>query len=102
MEKAILEDVLTFVGIVVAMGCFTGILITWLKQRRGKQLPTPELMRRLDEIAERVNRIETAVDSTAIEVERISEGQRFTTRLLADRGNTPVLVDQSATPTNRR
>jgi hypothetical protein len=42
-------------------------------------------MHRLDEIADRVNRIETAVDATAIEVERISEGQRFTTRLLADR-----------------
>jgi hypothetical protein len=102
VEKAILEDVFTFVGIVVAMGCFTGILITWLKQRRGKQLPPPELMRRLDEIAERVNRIETAVDATAIEVERISEGQRFTTRLLAERGTTPALVDQSAGTTNRR
>jgi hypothetical protein len=102
VEKAILEDVFTFVGIVVAMGCFTGILITWLKQRRGKQLPPPELMRRLDEIAERVNRIETAVDATAIEVERISEGQRFTTRLLADRGATPALIDQSVSPTNRR
>ena len=96
MEKAILEDVFTFAAVVVAMGCFTGILITWLKQRRGKQLASPDLMRRLDEIAERVNRIETAVDATAIEVERISEGQRFTTRLLADRAGAPALVDQSS------
>ena len=96
MEKAILEDVFTFVGIIVAMGCFTGILVTWMKSRRGKLLPSPELMRRLDEIADRVNRIETAVDATAIEVERISEGQRFTTRLLADRAGAPALVDHSA------
>ncbi|MEJ7809862.1 MAG: hypothetical protein WKG32_05520 [Gemmatimonadaceae bacterium] len=34
---------------------------------------------------ERLARIENAVDAIAIEVERISEGQRFTTQLLADR-----------------
>jgi len=37
-------------------------------------------------MADHLNRIETAVDSTALEVERIAEGQRFTTRLLAERG----------------
>ena len=34
---------------------------------------------------ERLARIEQAVDAIAVEVERISEGQRFTTRLLSDR-----------------
>jgi hypothetical protein len=33
----------------------------------------------------RLERIEQAVDSIAIEIERISEGQRFTTRLLSER-----------------
>jgi hypothetical protein len=33
----------------------------------------------------RMERIENAVDAIAIEVERISEAQRFTTTLLADR-----------------
>jgi hypothetical protein len=33
----------------------------------------------------RIERIENAVDAIAIEVERISEAQRFTTGLLADR-----------------
>jgi hypothetical protein len=95
VEKAILEDILVFVALVVGMGCFTGILVTWMKSRRGKQLPSPELMQRLNEIADRVNRIETAVDATAIEVERISEGQRFTTRLLADRAGAPARADQA-------
>jgi hypothetical protein len=31
--------------------------------------------------------MEQALDSIAIEVERISEGQRFTTKLLAERNN---------------
>jgi hypothetical protein len=39
----------------------------------------------------RLERIEQAVDAIAVEVERISEGQRFTTKLLADRGATPPL-----------
>lgn len=34
--------------------------------------------------AERLARIEAAVESIAIEVERISEAQRFTTKLLSD------------------
>jgi hypothetical protein len=35
--------------------------------------------------AARLERIEQAIDAIAVEVERISEGQRFTTRLLSDR-----------------
>ena len=34
--------------------------------------------------AERWQRLEQAVDAMAIEIERISEGQRFTTKLLSD------------------
>jgi hypothetical protein len=37
------------------------------------------------EVAARLERIEQAVEAVAIEVERISEGQRFTTKLLSDR-----------------
>jgi hypothetical protein len=33
----------------------------------------------------RIARIEQIVESTSIEIERISEGQRFTTRLLAEK-----------------
>lgn len=40
------------------------------------------------ELSARLERMEQALDSIAIEVERISEGQRFTTKLLAER-NTP-------------
>lgn len=40
------------------------------------------------DVTARLERIEQAVDSVAIEVERISEGQRFTTKLLNDRTQT--------------
>jgi len=39
----------------------------------------------LPEVNARLERMEQAIDSIAVEIERISEGQRFTTRLLADR-----------------
>lgn len=46
------------------------------------------------EIGARLDRIERAVESIAVEIERISEGQRFTTKLLAER---PALPDRTST-----
>lgn len=37
------------------------------------------------EMSDRMRRLESGVDAIALEVERISEGQRFVTKLLADR-----------------
>jgi len=37
------------------------------------------------ELLERVARVEQIVETTAIEIERISEGQRFTTKLLSEK-----------------
>ena len=37
------------------------------------------------ELAARMARVEQIVEATAIEIERISEGQRFTTRLLSEK-----------------
>ncbi len=42
------------------------------------------------EVAARLERMEQAIDSIAVEVERISEGQRFTTKLLAERTVPPA------------
>jgi hypothetical protein len=39
----------------------------------------------LTKIEDRLARLEAGVDSIAVEIERISEGQRFTTKLLAER-----------------
>jgi hypothetical protein len=87
VDKVIFEDALVFISVIVGMGCFTGILTSWFKWRR-KSLPSgADLGPRLDQIAERLARLETAVDTTALEVERISEGQRFTTKLLAERSS---------------
>lgn len=55
-------------------------------KRRKQAVPDAAV----DRIEARLSRIEQAIDAMSVEVERISEGQRFTTRLLADRQSEPV------------
>ena len=64
--------------------------------RRGsRQAPAPVSQ----ESTERMERLEQAVDAISIEIERISEGQRFMTRLLTE-GSAPALAvgQKSAEP----
>ena len=49
----------------------------WENKPAGKAIPS--------DLGARLDRMEQAIDSIAIEVERISEGQRFTTKLLSER-----------------
>lgn len=48
---------------------------------------TPELTQRLDSI-------DRAVEATAVEIERVGEGQRFVTQLLASRAAEPAQIPQ--------
>ena len=65
----------SFGGVVLIAG-----LAKWMFfRKRSPALP------RSEKDDERLRRIEEAVDAIAVEVERISEGQRFTTKLLAER-----------------
>jgi len=41
------------------------------------------------DVSARLERMENAIDAIAVEIERISEGQRFTTKLLSDRSEKP-------------
>lgn len=45
------------------------------------------------DVSARLERMETAIDAIAVEIERVSEGQRFTTKLLAERdASLPALL----------
>ena len=50
------------------------------------------------DIAVRLERIEHAIDAMAVEVERIAEGQRFTTKLLSERSGEGVPPRSPAAP----
>jgi heme exporter protein D len=49
--------------------------------RRRKELPDSSIAR----LEARLERMEQAIDAMATEVERVADGQRFTSRLLAER-----------------
>jgi hypothetical protein len=98
MDQAILEDVFVFVAIIVAMGCFTGIITAWLRRRGRAVVPSSQVLNRLDDIAERLARLDGSVDTMAVEVERISEAQRFTARVLAERQTQPALPEKQRSP----
>lgn len=53
------------------------------------------------EISQRLERMEQAIDAIAVEVERIAEGQRFTTRLLSERHDERVLPRAEREPRDR-
>ena len=82
------NDVLVFAQVMaVILGTVTSLvtigLVTraiWMRGSRNHE----RVVRSSGDDA-RLERLEAAVDAIAIEVERISEGQRFATGLLADR-----------------
>ena len=47
----------------------------------------PRDPRLLLDVTARLDRMEHAIDAIAVEIERISEGQRFTTKLLSERAD---------------
>jgi hypothetical protein len=49
------------------------------------------------ESAQRLERLEQGMESIAIEIERVSEGQRFVTRLLSE-GQSPITARRIAEP----
>ena len=78
------EFVLTIIGMVGTFGLVFGFgwaLFTWLRERRMPPMGTRELT----DVHEQLAQLQTSVDAMAVELERISEGQRFATRLLAER-----------------
>jgi hypothetical protein len=75
-DLAMIFAFITAIVLVISIAAVTMKAI----ERRGVK-PSRELT----ELGERLARIEQAMESVAIEVERISEGQRFTTRILSER-----------------
>ena len=54
------------------------------------------------ELADRLSRMEQAVEATAVEVERIGEGQRFLTRLFTEGEGARVIGAGAAQPLERK
>jgi hypothetical protein len=74
--------------IVIGFPLVRGLVRRWERESEMPRVPA--------EVQARLQRIEQSVDAIAIEVERMSEGQRFVTRLLAERA--PERADAARLP----
>jgi hypothetical protein len=78
-----------FVIIVASLitGCITLGLWAQAWASRSRRDREPPSVPRLDGIEARLARMQEALDTIAIEIERVTEGQRFTAKLLAERAS---------------
>jgi hypothetical protein len=83
---------------VVALVLLLPISVAWAK-RMGRRIDRPAA-RAPSDLSMRLERMEHAIDTIAIEVERVSEGQRFVTKLMADRATASVPSDRSSADTS--
>jgi hypothetical protein len=84
LEWQLIPIVGVVAGSVVFMSCVRAVLrYIELRQQRQSVLPPAELR----ELRDRLARIEDVVESTAVEVERIAEANRFMSKLLAERSS---------------
>ncbi len=72
---------IAFFGTVVVLALGVPLVRAYVRRQDAQShLPPSD-----PELSARLARIEASLESVAIEVERISEGQRFTTKLLSER-----------------
>lgn len=69
------------IGVTISISMIAMAVANMVASRRRKDLPNASI----EQIDQRLERMEQAIDAMATEVERVSEGQRFTSRLLAER-----------------
>ncbi len=76
--------------IVLAIGVPLVVMIgrKWARESEGPRIP--------GEVTDRLARMEQAIDTMAVEIERISEGQRFVTKVLADGRQSAALPKSSS------
>lgn len=83
MDSPFIVPVALFAFLSVASLAMSPIFRAIGKKMEGRQLP-PDAFQN-SELSDRMERMEHAVDAIAVQVERIAEGQRFTTKLLSER-----------------
>ena len=77
--------VVAVMGQVISAAIVLTLIRVWYNSRTQKlrQGPSDDALRHL---SAQIEQLQGSMDAVSIEVERISEGQRFTTKLLSERG----------------
>ena len=85
------EVIVPIGGMLMILGIVLGIPLVRSYTRRVESRPRESLPS--GDIVARLDRIEQAIEAMATEVERIAEGQRFTTKLLSEpRPHVPAVI----------
>ena len=82
-----IAGMLMIVTLALGVPYVRGLVKRWERDGEAPKVPA--------DVSGRLERIEQAIEAVAVEVERISEGQRFTTKLLAEKAD-PVRVNRNA------
>jgi hypothetical protein len=69
------------------IACITWVIVSAITRKKRDALPDASIGR----LEDRLGRMEQAIEAVAIEVERVAEGQRFTTKLLSEKRGEAVL-----------
>ena len=87
-------DVYSFAVVAGVIASFiASMAVIWVGTRLALQRTRPRPIAPVND--ERFERLEQAVDAIAIEIERMSEAQRFTAKLLTERAAQPSMVPQN-------
>lgn len=81
-----MEEIVAMVGIVSTFIGFPMVIVSYLKWKHKAKSDSLSL-EAAARIEARIDRIEQAIDVVALETERISEGQRWLTKVLAEPGS---------------
>lgn len=82
-------EILGVIAVTIALGRPVVKAIASRFERKPAQTISPDTLLRIEE---RLAHLANGMESMAVEVERISEGQRFTTRLLGEKKETELAV----------
>jgi hypothetical protein len=80
LPEGLVDMMVIIFSSVTLMSLGTPLVKAWARRFEKRQDATEQAL-----VAQRLAAIEQAIETVAVEVERISEGQRFTTKLLAER-----------------
>ena len=83
-------------GMLMILGIVLGVPLVRAYTRRLESQPRASLP--AGDVTARLERIEQAIEAMATEVERVAEGQRFTTKLLSEVRSAPVALQTPRAP----
>ena len=88
------QMLVAIVGITSSVAIFGTIAWAYIERLKLRRGADPQ---QLQVLGERLARMENAIEAMSVEVERISEGQRFASKLLADRSGVDALESRNPT-----